>query len=70
MVIGYYLSCVYGPKTSRIYAWIVGPLFLAVLGGALISEDFYALLILIILPIISYIYVLLILYFDKRKKID
>ena len=70
MVIGYYTCCISGPKTARIYAWIVGPLFLAVLGGALISEDFLAQLILIVLPTISYIYVLLILYLDKRRKIE
>lgn len=70
MILGYYTCCKLGPKASRIYAWIVGPLFLAVLGGALVSEDFHALLILIILPTISYIYVLLILYLDKRKNID
>ena len=70
MIIGYYICCKISPKASRIFAWIVGPLFLAILGGALITEDFLALLILIFLPTISYIYVLLILYLDKRKKID
>ena len=68
MVIGYYSCCIMGPKASRIFAWIVGPLFLAVLGGALVTEDFHALLILIILPTISYIYVLFILYLNKRKE--
>ena len=70
MVIGYYSSCIIGPKISRIYAWVVGPLFLSILVGAFLSEEFHALIILIILPTISYIYVLLILYFDKRKKIE
>jgi hypothetical protein len=61
MVIAYYACAFYRPLTSRISAWIIGPLFLAILGGALLDPAvqinlLIALIILIALPTASYSY--------------
>ena len=55
MIILFYVLSFIGPKTSRIGAWIVIPLYLAVLIGTMVS-DLTALIILIVLPIALYLY--------------
>jgi len=67
IVIGYYISCIQGPRSSRIYAWIIGPFFIAIIVGAL-STDLFALISLISIPTISYIYILTLFYLDKKER--
>ncbi|MHA1294436.1 MAG: hypothetical protein ACTSQJ_17475 [Promethearchaeota archaeon] len=65
-IISYYLICINGPKSSRAYAWIIGPFFIAIIAGALFN-DLFALICLIAIPSISYIYILTILYLNKKQ---
>ena len=55
----YIISVIKGAKASRIYAWIVGPFYLAILAGTL-WNDSWAIMMLIIIPSVSYLYVILI----------
>lgn len=66
IVILYYISCYLGPKTSRVFAWIVGPLWLAFLGGLFVDEP-TALTIFFVVPIISYSYILIILFLRDEQ---
>ena len=61
MVIAFYLSSYYGPKYSRIAAWILGPLFITIIAGTL-SDELFALIALFIIPSVSYAYILILLY--------
>ena len=67
MALVYYLSCIAGPKVSRSVAWGIGPLFIAIIFGTFDSSEVLALIFLIALPTISYIYVALLLVLNKRK---
>ncbi|MHA1756956.1 MAG: hypothetical protein ACTSVV_09315 [Promethearchaeota archaeon] len=60
-IVFFYYLCAYfkDSKFSRIFAWFVGPFYLSILFGAL-GGDFQAIIILITLPIISYLYALFI----------
>ena len=65
MVIIFYISSYIGPKSSRISAWVLGPLFLAVLAGTMVN-NFAALIILITLPSVLYSYVIILLVIKKK----
>ncbi|MHA1264980.1 MAG: hypothetical protein ACTSRS_07055 [Candidatus Helarchaeota archaeon] len=56
MIILFYVASYIGPKPSRIVSWILGPFFLAIIAGALGTVD-TARIILIVLPLVSYVYV-------------
>jgi len=60
MVAFFYIMSYLGPKASRIAFIIICPLFIAILAGTF-STEFFALIVLIVIPLISYIYCLLLL---------
>lgn len=65
MVIVFYVSSFKGAKSSRIAAWAIGPLFLAIVIGAL-ADDAFAIFSLIAVPSIAYAYLILLLLLNKR----
>ena len=68
MITSYYILCYIGPKGSRIYAWVVGPFWVAILMGCAIRDDVtLAFWILILIPLCSYSYVLTLLFIKKLK---
>jgi len=62
----YYITSYKSAKNGRITAWIIGPFTLAIFAGAL-TNDLLATIILISLPIISYFYILTLLYRNDWK---
>lgn len=66
MIILYYISSYYSPIYSRITFFLIGPLFLAILAGTL-TKDFVAFLSLIIIPSVSYCFIILMLSKNKWK---
>lgn len=69
IVLGYYLAgFVAGPRGSRIVAWIAGPLFVAIIGGTMVPDSTAALL-LVVLPAISYGYVLALLLARRARRL-
>ena len=77
LLIIYYITSYKSAKYGRIIAWIVGPLILAILGGALpgifgLTSNLLAIIILFSLPILSYSFVLSLIYRNnwKFKEID
>jgi hypothetical protein len=61
----FYISSYIGAKPGRIYTWLVGPFFLAIIAGAL-GNIGMARIILIALPLISYAYILTLYKFRNR----
>jgi hypothetical protein len=67
MVFIFYIASYKGPITSRIAAWGIGPFFLAIVAGTMV-DDTTARIILIVLPLISYLYILILFSFRNRIK--
>ncbi|MFX1567178.1 MAG: hypothetical protein ACFFCV_02290 [Promethearchaeota archaeon] len=72
LLIIYYIISYRSAKYGRIIAWIVGPFILAILGGALpgifgLTGDLLATIILISIPVLSYSFVLSLLYRNDWK---
>jgi hypothetical protein len=67
MVLVFYVSSYKGAKSSRIAAWAIGPLFLAIIIGAL-ADDAFAIFSLITVPTISYTYLIILLFLNKKRR--
>lgn len=61
MAIGFYVCSYLGAKPSRIAFIIIAPLFTAVLLGTL-HDEFFAIVVLIGVPLVCYLYVILLFY--------
>ncbi len=66
MVITYYLLAYKGAIYGRISAWMIGPLFLAIIGGTMV-DDLAATYILIFLPIGLLFYAFIITLYSYRR---
>ena len=67
MIIAFYVLSFSGAKTSRVGAWLILPLYSAVLLGTMVGSDLTALILLIALPTVLYIY-LGTAFFIRRSK--
>ncbi|MHA1652316.1 MAG: hypothetical protein ACTSYB_19195 [Candidatus Helarchaeota archaeon] len=67
MITCFYIASYINALYSRIVAWTFGPIFVAIIAGALGTVDF-ARIMLIIIPLVSYTYLLGILLLKKKMK--
>ncbi|MHA1147124.1 MAG: hypothetical protein ACTSR8_02655 [Promethearchaeota archaeon] len=66
LIISFYIFSYYGPKSSRIVFMLIGPLFIAILLGTL-HDELFAIIMLISVPTICYIFSILILKQNQWK---
>ncbi len=66
MILIYYISSFKSARAGRIAAWSIGPLFLAIVIGAL-GDDLFAIMSLIIVQAVGYSFIIIALYKNDWK---
>ncbi len=68
LLIAYYLAALKGASPARMIAWVVGPMFLAIMAGTFARDEIAALIILIALPASLYSYAFFAFLIHRRHE--